>query len=321
MRSFLSRTPSSARLRRGSYKSRKREDEVEDDMLAGLSQRLAEDLREQIKEISASELFSEKWMSLTTALTRLAIVVETEGEMEEESKSETLWEGEEHALRFLLEDGKVNVLVRLLETFKEEQRKMLQNSTWFATSDKGIAAIATRFEEAICKILRFSLGHPEVMDTIDISVVFDLLVKSFEFSTFHSGSFTAPLDGMLELEGFHFLKNIVQHAERTGKSELFLPIREKGIFGLCLSSLTANIQSFHSQASQFAILASMSAMIDTEDFDTYEPEYLSNSTHVRDLLGLQEMTVLHLQNSTPEERKVIRPLADEIKRHSRKSKK
>jgi hypothetical protein len=91
------------------------------DDLSGLTAKLAADLRENIRGFAAAPPFSPPWVSVARRIASVATIVETERQLALAgggAKADgTLWEGEEWALRFLLEEGKINVSVRIGEEY------------------------------------------------------------------------------------------------------------------------------------------------------------------------------------------------------------
>ena len=59
---------------------------------------------------------------------RVATISDMESKLSAGKDDSTLWETEEQALRFLLEDGKMNLCLRFLSEFKSEQIKARQTS-------------------------------------------------------------------------------------------------------------------------------------------------------------------------------------------------
>lgn len=58
---------------------------------------------------------------------RIARVSDMESKLPSAKKDATLWETEEQALRFLLEDGKLNLCLRILVEFKSKQSEARKN--------------------------------------------------------------------------------------------------------------------------------------------------------------------------------------------------
>ncbi len=58
---------------------------------------------------------------------RVANISDVESKLPSAKESATLWETEEQALRFILEDGKLNLCLRLLIEFKSKQIETRRN--------------------------------------------------------------------------------------------------------------------------------------------------------------------------------------------------
>ena len=80
--------------------------------IEALSAKLSESLREAIRDLVLAPPLSDPWQSCSEKLLRVANVSEMEKRLKKEGAPDsTLWEGEELALRYLLEDGKLNLCV------------------------------------------------------------------------------------------------------------------------------------------------------------------------------------------------------------------
>ena len=87
---------------------------VDTDEIEDLSKRLQNDLRGHIRNLGDYELLSSSWVEMAKSLRRIGDITRMEVEIEKESKDATLWVCDEVALRFLLEDGKLNLCLRNL---------------------------------------------------------------------------------------------------------------------------------------------------------------------------------------------------------------
>eukprot|EP01036_Dinobryon_divergens_P033940 gene33940-43848_t len=94
------------------------------DELEALSERLAADLRKQIRAMANYPILSDQWSDMADVLGRVAHVSEMEAKLPAPKNDATLWETEELALRYLLEDGKLNLCLRNLIEFKQYQRRL-----------------------------------------------------------------------------------------------------------------------------------------------------------------------------------------------------
>jgi hypothetical protein len=66
-------------------------------------------------------ILSDPWFEMADTFGRLANVSDVESALPSAKKDGTLWETEEQALRFLLEEGKLNMSLRSLTEFKSRQ--------------------------------------------------------------------------------------------------------------------------------------------------------------------------------------------------------
>jgi len=74
----------------------------------------------------------------------------------------TLWETEEQALRYLLEDGKLNLCLRNMISFKAHQRAYLISGDLPSAE---MLAQADNFEKGLGVVLRNAWSHVEALQT------------------------------------------------------------------------------------------------------------------------------------------------------------
>lgn len=74
-------------------------------------------------------VLSDPWFEMADVFGRIANISDMESKLPASKKDATLWETEEQALRFLLEDGKLNLCLRNLIEFKQAQIKFRRTGT------------------------------------------------------------------------------------------------------------------------------------------------------------------------------------------------
>jgi hypothetical protein len=94
------------------------------DELEELSNRLADDLHQQMRSLGNYPLFSESWFTMADVLGRVAAVSDMESKLSASKSDGTLWETEEQALRFLMEDGKLNLCLRNMIEYKRGKTRL-----------------------------------------------------------------------------------------------------------------------------------------------------------------------------------------------------
>ncbi|GBG32980.1 Hypothetical Protein FCC1311_092062 [Hondaea fermentalgiana] len=298
----------------------------ESNSFAALSDRLMQDLRSKITEISSEEVYSESWIQLTQVVDRIAVVVRTESGLSElsaddegtreekgagdgEGKETTLWDGDEAAIRFLLEHGKTNVMLRMLETFKSAQRNALQSDCHPVTIEPRLQDASRRFESGLCTILHHALAHAEVAETIDLKVLLGTIRDAFYFAVSRP-ELVADTEVSLEGAGFTLLAAVVGHFERNDDEHRVMPIiLELEVLALTIRHLRVNADRLSSADRAMALVA-ISLMVGVEDFGIHEDKYLPTSGDLEGFLELQSIVDEVLEES-PDLRRSLRALTDE----------
>ena len=91
---------------------------TDQDTLEELSKKLANDLRGHVRNLEKSALFSREWIHLTESLQHIATIAKMEHRLPAENAASTLWEEDEVVVRFILEEGKLNMCLRVLQEYK-----------------------------------------------------------------------------------------------------------------------------------------------------------------------------------------------------------
>lgn len=103
-------------------KSAKYSAKDDNDELGSLATKLATDLRKHIRGLGSFPILSSQWLEMAEIFGRIASISDMESKLPSPKDDATLWETEEQALRFLLEDGKLNLCLRNMIEYKQYQR-------------------------------------------------------------------------------------------------------------------------------------------------------------------------------------------------------
>ena len=147
--------------------------------------RLKTELREHIRFLSDYELLSSDWLRMAESLHQIANVafMETSLPLQEDNPllqsgkkgQGTLWDQEkdELAVRILLEEGKLNLVLRVLHRYREAARQPNWQQTLQATADRfksDVKTVSERcrvFEQSVGVLLRFVMLHIEALQILD----------------------------------------------------------------------------------------------------------------------------------------------------------
>ena len=145
--------------------------------LDDLSRKLAVDLRKHVKKLESHRACSKEWVTMVDSLTHIANIAAMEHRLPEAANS-TLWEGDQLTVRFLLEEGKLNLCMRLMHEYKRTQRAtgaaelaQLATAAGVETAEK-LAERSLAFEQSLGTLLRCSFEHIEAVQTTDMPELF-----------------------------------------------------------------------------------------------------------------------------------------------------
>jgi hypothetical protein len=254
--------------------------------IEALSGRLAADLRSGIRLFGSFPVLSAPWNDMAASLARIANISDMEKKLPKEKEGATLWECEEIALRYLLEDGKLNVSLRNLSDMKSfEIRHRDGDAAPASVIEKAPDALAKleKFEKGLGIVLRNAWEHIEAIQTTDVPLMvnhsadmLDDAMKNEEWVKSRAVSDGGKLDKRQEVIIMHYLASLVSQSDELGEERYMPIIRERGIF-----MQIANFLNMHSaimcetDLQQGAI--ALSLICETEDFTSFKKQYVDYS--------------------------------------------
>ena len=271
----------------------------------------------------------------------MAVITDMESALPQ-SKDATVWETEEQAVRYIMEDGKLNLLLRSAIDYKSYTRLVI--NTPEELNMRSHIKSCEQFEAGIGGILRACWLHVEGVQVTDIPA----FCKYVQDVLQHALSSGSGIQEMKEAESamLPFLKRqevlvtgyiglILSHLEILRESRIMPEIRTRGIFMLAVRFLLQAV-NYLPEEKLMKDLEALVTLVQTEDFVTYRSDYLTmnnnnNSTGsgneavdteellaaaVEDLQALKsEILAGYMKGGAGvagETRRLLRPLVDEI---------
>lgn len=248
---------------------------------------------------------------------RVAHISNVESSLPSSKQDATLWETEEQALRFLLEDGKMNLCARILIEFKAAQIESRRDN-------RGPMIDYTRecdkFEKGLGVILRNAWQHIEVLQTTDIHAVLGhiaaVLTANLQQNTLiHDLLRNSDVYQRQEMLVFQYLHDMLKNVEEIKESRLMPIIRENRLF----MKIVQNLNEFAADIipkQKLLIATALALLVDTEDFIIHRDQYITCREDVEDLVRCKEQVLTTLMTDL-EKKRVIRPLVDSIDKAKR----
>lgn len=277
------------------------------DDLEALSEKLQADLRANIHMLQHHEVLSPDWCEMAGLMGRIATISEMEAKLPKDSAQATLWECEEVALRYILEDGKLNLCVRNLVEYWNYKA-----GTDMRSMREDQVEVMDKFEKGLGLTLRNAWKHSEAIQTTDLPLlvkhISDVLLSALEDPTpLESHQKAGDLCERQESLVLHYLKGLCQQAGEISEDRFMPVVMEQKV----LPRLAEFLQVHHGKLRPADLLVgaqALAAILDTEDFQTYEDSYLTEREH--DLfIGMRDAFLEDFTADT-DARRTIRPLLD-----------
>mmetsp|Transcript_8399 Transcript_8399/g.20908 ORF Transcript_8399/g.20908 Transcript_8399/m.20908 type:complete len:298 (+) Transcript_8399:194-1087(+) len=284
----------------------------------------AVDLRKTVKQISPHTLFSSKWFAMLGSLQHVTDTALVEQKAKEGSGGEvlkTLWERNELTIRYLLEEGKLNLCLRLMIDFKSMQRKeMFADALAAAKAAEPqhafddlptIKVKAALYEQCLGVLLSCAFHSVESLQTLDMPSLFEHMGQTLEFSLSHSEMPRSPdADRRQEILSLHYLAAMFDKIERLQEDRIMDLIMEHKVTELVIKNVTL-YHTFYSPNTKKQAALAMSGIMSTEAFKSSPHTFVPSLEVKKELV---ELDANFLKDEFPDyaAKKQIRPLLDTI---------
>ncbi len=299
-------------------------DEESKNGMASLNERLTRDLHSAVLQIDDYTVLSEKWKEMVASLSRMATVSEMESKLPQAKDGATLWETDEQAVRFILEDGKLNVCMRSMVQYK---RYMRETNVKGASEELEILenkTLCIEFEKSLGTILHSSWLHIEGIQTTDLPFLIEHISEVLSYAIENTAIIIAlesesNLLRSQEIQVLLYIGLIVRQLESIREERVMPFLRQRNIFMLSIKFLLCSYDLIKNEDIKLKILTSLSVIVETEDFSTYIDKYMSQEANDVDVLTNFKKSVLApMQSSLPREKRAqLRPLSDTIDKAKR----
>eukprot|EP00033_Pygsuia_biforma_P000586 GCRY01000693.1.p1 GENE.GCRY01000693.1~~GCRY01000693.1.p1 ORF type:complete len:316 (-),score=56.48 GCRY01000693.1:80-1027(-) len=244
-----------------------------------LTQQVSAELRSHIRRLAAYPVFSPEWYKMNSSLSHIATVCHIENNVTQASfnrNKSTLWEREELAVRFLLEEGKLNLCLRSLIDFKKFQKEFLLSED---TREEVLAKANLPADEAIsqCKEFEKSMGillavaycSIECLQTTDMAMLIQYIGEVINNAVGYVQYFEDKENILKnqELLVFKFLLSISSSMEELNEEKIMEEMHLNHIIPLTVSFL----KKYSGLDWMFAFfpLQALSLIFETESFKTH----------------------------------------------------
>nr|CCA18637.1 conserved hypothetical protein [Albugo laibachii Nc14] len=301
-RFFKRRNLSMASARAARYEGTAKDEEMD-----ALSVKLKDNLRMNIRYMADYEVLSEAWIDMAKQVERIGEITEMERKLPK-AKGVTVWECEEVALRYILEDGKLNLCLRNLIAYNNLLRAV--GSRTQEMSPEMLQAMH-QFEKGMGLALKNAWLHAEAVHITDLPQLVEYVHSVLRFAVQNPNILRKKeVEFCQETSVIYYLFGMTKQLESMDESRLIPLLVEKRIFQLLIKHLL--LQSHLLQEDVvLAALDTLSSICGTEHFQSHPEEYLDSDDHASALWQIRD-AILSKYVQDVDYRRRFRPLLDRI---------
>lgn len=273
--------------------------------LEKMTKRLTSDLRARVRRLAHHTPLSPEWNEMTDTLQHLASVAMME-EKDTAKKDGSIWERDELCVRYIIEEGKINMLMRTMNEYKAYQYgASSEGTTW----DEETRVRMKIFEQSLGILLRCAFAAVEALQTLDITKLIEhislVLVHALESPD--SISFDSATQEILVVT---YLDLILKKLENLNEESVLGQFATNNTVPLVLKHYEKFAGRMDKEA-QDAYVYFMANLTDSEGFQTHRSTYIPEKEDKKRLVLLEGRTkeLLAVDHSN---RKALRSLSDNI---------
>eukprot|EP00760_Papus_ankaliazontas_P028257 PhM_4_TR3601/c0_g3_i1/m.87486 len=283
--------------------------------LERMTRRLAVDLRGKIRRLQPCEPLTPDWLETADTLQHLASVAAMEEKDARKNNQGSVWEREELCIRLIVEEGKINMLMRSLAAYKQmmlttpaaDLQALLQSQ---AANYGDEARVRIRmFEQGVGVLLRCAMTAVEALQTLDLVALLEHIAVVLQHTS-TAASYTPNIGDLQNQEVlvFHYLSLIFQKIDSLNEERVAGKVMELGIVVKALEAYQRMAPVLDKETT-YAVVYFMSHLMETETFKTHVAEFLPSKEDKQRLVVL-EAAVKERMASDPDRRKTLRCLSD-----------
>lgn len=240
----------------------------------------------------------------------------------------TLWDQErdELAVRILLEEGKLNLALRILHKYRVAVRDSEKFTAAIkSTSEKfnsDVVTVTDRcrvFEQSVGILLKFAFSHVEALQIMDLPEFLEHCTEVIRESEASTRAAASPLelDKLQETLVIHYLAGLAGAMEEMDEDRAMDLIQEHNLLPLFISHLTKHYTWYKLDALMDACRFLNGAM-SSEAYQADRTKFISDKKTIQELVGLKGLFLNEmLSPGLGGKKKDVQMLLDEIAKFER----
>lgn len=268
------------------------------------TKRLTGDIRQKVRRITAVSLYTHEWMEQTELFDQLAFSAlrEEHDSMDAPQKESTVWERDEPCIRIIVEEGKVNLIMRSLAEFKA-------NSAAIRECTGELSAAINSYERSVGIILRCCVTAIEALQIMDIRAFLDYISATLDNAL--SPGFVPSEDFISKQEAvvIHYVSSIMRGLEKLNEDVVMGKVLSLGIVKKCIQHMSLFFPRYDRSLRHATVLL-FSALMECETYKTKPSAFIPTNDDKKAIVAILEPVAKALVTEFPDRKKLIRPLLD-----------
>eukprot|EP01065_Artemidia_motanka_P014503 TRINITY_DN18421_c3_g2_i1.p1 TRINITY_DN18421_c3_g2~~TRINITY_DN18421_c3_g2_i1.p1 ORF type:complete len:327 (+),score=93.60 TRINITY_DN18421_c3_g2_i1:49-981(+) len=289
------------------------------DTLDVMNKRLSHDLRQRVRKMDIAAPLSPEWMDMAEVVAHLGQIAAMEAKDVEKRDHTTAWERDELCVRFIIEEGKMNLMLRAVVQFKQWWYEAVAKGRTF---DEEQAQRIRMFEAGLSTLLRHALSAVEALQTIDMTLLLEHVQRVLEFATDPDEHWTphhgCPPQGYQEIAVIGYLHSVLKQADRLAdEDKVLVEIMDRNVVPLVIKhyGLFRELEGLGQEVVEDYVWF-LACTFDTECFLTHRKAFLPDQDARKGLVLFEDaakaMKAAEQHSSDAERRKKMRGLCDQI---------
>ncbi|KAL9647653.1 hypothetical protein ABK040_015143 [Willaertia magna] len=236
--------------------------------------------------------------------------------------STSLFEKEEYSIRFIVEESKVNMLLRLMYDFRVEESNYLKGVKSYSNLVESLGLADENevkynmkiFELSLGTLLKYCFRSIEALQTLDIYQFLDLIALNMNADEFLAKKMIFGEEA-LQLQhfiSFEYLKSLFVHVEKLDETKISNLVAEKKILSKAIDFISKTHDKVEENDSLICFEC-ISIIMECETYHTAHEKFFESVESKKTLVTLENNCLKKLLTSY-ERKKALRAVTDQIAR-------
>jgi|EP00670_Eutreptiella_braarudii_P002455 hypothetical protein len=276
--------------------------------LEKMTKRLTSDLRARVRRLANYPPLSPEWIEMADTLQHLASVAMMEEKDSAKKEGGSIWERDELCVRYIIEEGKINMLMRTMNDFKKYQYQAMKEG---AKEEDG--KVSTKvFEQSLGILLKCAFTAVEALQTLDVTNMIEHIAMVLKHAL-ESYEFTPGDISCQEFLVVRYLELIFKKLESLNNEETIMKqIECNEVVPLVLKHFEKFSPKLEKE-SQDPYVYFLAILMETEIYQTHKGKYIADAGD-KSRLALLEGRTKEILSVDQDNRKAVRALSDNITR-------